>query len=36
MEVSQDIQLLQDLENNIVSQFSEMAPKMVTRRGWLV
>ena len=36
MEVSQDIQLLQDLENNIVSQFSQMEPKAVVRRGWLV
>lgn len=36
MDASQDITLLQDLENNIVSQFAGAEPTTVTRRGWLV
>ena len=35
MDASQDVQLLQDLENNIVAQFAASEPTVVTRRGWL-
>jgi len=36
MDVSQDVQLLQDLENNILAQFAASEPTVVQRRGWLV
>ena len=35
MDASQDVQLLQDLENNIIAQFAGSEPTVVMRRGWL-
>jgi hypothetical protein len=36
MDVSQDTQFLQDLENNIVAQFTGAEPSVRSRRGWLL
>ena len=36
MDVSQDSQLLQDLENNLLNTYSAISPVTVSRRGWLV
>lgn len=36
MDVSLDAQLLQDLENNLLTTYSAISPVTVTRRGWLV
>ena len=35
MDASQDVTLLQDLENNIVAQFAGAEPSVVMRRGWM-
>ena len=35
MDATQDVQILQDLENNILAQFAGSEPKTVMRRGWL-
>lgn len=35
MDTTADIQMMQDLENNIVSQFAERDPLVVKHRGWL-
>ncbi len=36
MDVTLDAQLLQDLENNLLTTYSAISPVTVTRRGWLV
>lgn len=36
MDVSLDSQLLQDLENNLLSTYSAISPVTIGRRGWLV
>lgn len=36
MTVQQDVELLQDLENNIISQFAQADPAVETHRGWMV
>lgn len=35
MDASQDVTLLQDIENNIVAQFAASEPSVVGRRGWM-
>lgn len=35
MDVSNDVQLLTDLENNILSTYGTLNPQIVTMRGWL-
>lgn len=35
MDVSQDVQLLQDLENNVLALFAGSEPSVVRSRGWL-
>lgn len=36
MDATFDLQLLQDMENNVLSVFSTLEPETVQRRGWLV